>query len=98
MVSAKGDKKEMSESDEEGVVSTKRSYGPGEDIFGKYDPDNLVEDGPADNSTDEDEEDTEDEEEDEEDDEEEKMKRKKTKKKRMFLKRRKSIKFDHGMS
>ena len=60
----------MSESDEESVVSTKRSYGPGEDIFGKHDPDKLVEDGPTDNSTDDDEEDTEDEEEDEEDDEE----------------------------
>ena len=88
----------MSESDEEGVVSTKRSYGPGEEIFGKYDPDKLVEDGPADNpltkmkkiqrmkkkmkKT----------------MKKTKMKRKKTKKKRMFLKRRKSIKFDHGMS
>ena len=60
----------MSESDEESLVSVKRSNGPGEDIFGKYDPDKLVEDGPTDNSTDEDEEDTEDEEEDEEDDEE----------------------------
>ena len=60
----------MSESDEESVVSVKRSYGPGEDIFGKYNPDKLVEDGPTDNSTDEDEEDTEDED-DEEDDEEE---------------------------
>ena len=58
----------MSESDEESVVSTKRSYGPGEDIFGKYDPDKLVEDGPIDNSTDED---TEDEDEDDEDEEEE---------------------------
>ena len=56
----------MSESDEDSVVSVKRSYGPGEDIFGKYDPGKLVEDGPAD----EDEEDTEDEEEGEEDDEE----------------------------
>ena len=53
------------------MVYTKRSYGPGEDIFGKYDPDKLVEDGPTDNSTDEDEEDTEDEDEDEEEDDEE---------------------------
>ena len=60
----------MSESDEESAVSTKRSYGPGEDIFGKFDPDKSVEDGPTDNSIDEDEEDTEDKEEDEEDDEE----------------------------
>ena len=59
----------MSESDEESVVSVKRSYGPGEDNFGKYNPDKLVEDGPTDNSTDEDEGDTEDED-DEEDDEE----------------------------
>ena len=66
----KEDQKDMSESDEESVVSVNRSYGPGEDIFGKYDPDKLVEDGPTDNSTDEDEEDTEDEKEDEEDDEE----------------------------
>ena len=90
----------MSESDEESVVSTKRSYGSGEDIFGKYDPDKLVEDGPTDNSTDED-----------EGDKRMKMKRKKTKmerkntkkkrkktKKRMFIKRRKSKKYDHGMS
>ena len=64
--------------------SVKRSYGPGEDIFGKYDPDELVEDGPTDNSTDEDEEDTggeddeedEDEDEEEEDDEEEDVSRK----------------------
>ena len=61
----------MSESDEISVVSTKRSYGPGEDIFGKYDHDRLVEDGPTDNCTDEDEEDTEDEDEDGEDEEEE---------------------------
>ena len=60
----------MSESDEESVVSTKRSYGPGEDIFRKYDPDKLVEDGPTDNSTDEDEEDTEDEDTEHEGDEE----------------------------
>ena len=66
----KENKKDMLESDEESVVSTKRSYGPGEDIFGKCDPDKLVEDGPTDNSTDEDEEDIEDEEEDEKDDEE----------------------------
>ena len=65
----KENQKDMSENDEESVVSTKRSYGPGEDICGKYDPDKLVEVGPIDNSTDEDEEDTEDEE-DEEDDEE----------------------------
>ena len=61
----------MSESDEESAVSTNGSYGPGEDIFGKYDPDKLVEDGPTDNSTDEDEEDTEDEDEDDEEDDEE---------------------------
>ena len=61
----------MSESDEESVVSVKRSYGPGEDIFGKYDPDKLVEDGPTVNSTDEDEEDTEDEYEDDEEEDEE---------------------------
>ena len=48
----------------------KRSYGPGEDIFGKYDSDKLVEDGPTDNSTDEDE-DKEDEDEDDENDDEE---------------------------
>ena len=29
----KEDQKEMSESDEESVVSTRRSYGPGEDIL-----------------------------------------------------------------
>ena len=43
----------MSDSDEESVVSTYRSYGPG-DIFGKYDPDKLMEDDPTDNSTDDD--------------------------------------------
>ena len=67
----KEDQKDMSESDEESVVSTKRSYGPGEDIFGKYDPDKLAEDGPTDNSTDKDEEDTEDEDEDDEEEEDE---------------------------
>ena len=61
----------MSESDEESVVSTKRSFGLGKAIFGKYDPDKLVEDGPTDNFTDEDEEDTEDEDEDDEEDEDE---------------------------
>ena len=66
----KENQKDMSKSDEEIVVSTKRSYGLGEDIFGKYDPDKLVEDGPTDNSIDEDEEDTEDEEKDEEDNKE----------------------------
>ena len=50
----KEDQKDMSESDEESVVSTKRTYGSGKDIFGKYDPDKLVEDDPTDNSTDED--------------------------------------------
>ena len=63
-----------SESDEESVVSVKRSDGPGEDIFGKYEPDKLVEDGPTDNFTDdvadEDEDDEEDDEEDEEDENE----------------------------
>ena len=83
----------MLESDQESVVSTKRSYGLGQAIFGKYDPDKLVEGGPTDNSTDEDEEDTE-----LEMTKKTKMERKKTKKKRMFLKRRKSIKFDHWMS
>ena len=81
----KEDQKDMSESDEESVVSVKRSYGLGEDIFGKYDPDKLVEDGTTDNSTDEDEEDEieEDDEEDEdenEEDEEEEDVFKKTKK------------------
>ena len=47
----------MSDSDEESVVSTKRSCGPGEDIFEKYVPDTLVEDGSTDYSTDEDEDD-----------------------------------------
>ena len=65
----KEDQKDTSESDQESVVSTKRSYGLGKAIFGKYDPDKLVEDGPTDNSTDEDEEDTDDE--DDEDEEEE---------------------------
>ena len=68
----------MSESDEETVVSTKRSYGPGDDIFGKYDPDKLVEDGPTDNFTDEDEDDTEDEEEDEEEEEQDVSKKTKS--------------------
>ena len=35
----KEDQNDMSENDEESVVSVKRSYGPGEDIFGKYDRD-----------------------------------------------------------
>ena len=35
----KNDKKDTSESDQESVVSTKRSYGLGKSIFGKYDPD-----------------------------------------------------------
>ena len=42
----------MSESDEESVVFTKRTYGSGKDIFGNYDPDKVVEDGPTDNSID----------------------------------------------
>ena len=67
----KKDKKDTSESDQECVVSTKRSYGLGKAIFGKYDPDKLVEDGLTDDSTDEDEEDTEDEDEDDEEDEDE---------------------------
>ena len=33
----------MPDSDEDTVVSTISSYGLGEDIFGKYDPDKLVE-------------------------------------------------------
>ena len=53
------------------MVSTKRSYGLGKAIFGKYDPDKLVEDGPTDNSTDEDEEDAEDKDEDDKEDEDE---------------------------
>ena len=65
----KKDQKDTSESDQESVVSTKRSYGLGKTIFGKYDPDKLVEDGPTDNSTDEDEEDTEDEDDEEDEDE-----------------------------
>ena len=84
----------MSESDEESVVSTKRTYGSGKDIFGKYDPYKLVEDGPTDNSSGEDEDDTEgeyeekeeeededdeDEDEDEDDEEEEDIPRKKQK-------------------
>ena len=67
----KEDHKDTSESDQESVVSTKRSYGLGKAIFGKYDPDKLVEFCPTDNSTDEDEEDTDDEDEDDEEDEEE---------------------------
>ena len=66
----KKDQKDMSDSDKERVMSTKRSYGPGEDIFGKYYPDELVEYGTTDNSTDEDEGD-ETEEDDEEDEYEE---------------------------
>ena len=69
----------MSDSDEESVVSTKRSYWPGEDIFGKYDPDELVEDGSTDNSTDEDEEDEDEEDEDEEYEVEEDISRNKKK-------------------
>ena len=61
----KEDQKDTSESDQ------KRSYGLGKAIFGKYDPDKLVEGGPTDNSTDEDEEDTEDEDEDDKEDEDE---------------------------
>ena len=91
----KGSKRHVG-SDQESVVSTKRSYVLGNAIFGKYDPDKLVADGPKTKM------------------EKiqrmkmkitkktkmkmTKMKRKKTKKKRMFLKRRKSIKFDHGPS
>ena len=41
----------MSDSDEESVASVKSSYGPGEDYFGKYDPEEL-ENGPTDYSTD----------------------------------------------
>ena len=71
--------------------------------FGKYDPDKLVEDGPTDNSTDEDEKDTadededdeEDEDEEDEDEEEEDEEEEDVSKK---IKRRKNIKFDHGMS
>ena len=70
MVSAKRIKNTC-QTDEESVLSTKRSYGPGEDIIGKYDPDKLVEDGPTDNSSYDDEEDTEDEDEEDEDEEEE---------------------------
>ena len=81
----KEDQKDTSESDEESVVSTKRTYGSGKDIFGKYDPDKLVEDSPTDNSTD-DEEDIEDEDdekegedEDDEDEGEEDIPRKRKK-------------------
>ena len=52
------------------MVSTKRTYGSGKDIFGRYDPDKLVEEDPTDNSPDEDEENTEDEDDEEEEDEE----------------------------
>ena len=65
----KENQKDMSESDQESVVSTKRSYGLGKAIFGKYDTDKLVEDGPTDNSTDEDEEDTDDEDDEKDEDE-----------------------------
>ena len=67
----KEEQKGMSESDAESVVSTKGTYGSGKDIFGKYYPDKLMEDGPTDNSTDEDEEETEDEAEEKEEDEDE---------------------------
>ena len=67
----KEDQKDTSESDQESVVSTKRSYELGKAVFGKYDPDKLVEDGSTDNSTDEDEENTDDEDEDDEEDEDE---------------------------
>ena len=53
------------------MVSRERSYELGKAIFGKYDPDKIVEDGPTDNSIDEDEEDTDDEDEDDEEDEDE---------------------------
>ena len=80
----------MSENDQESVMSTKRSYGLGQTVFGKYNPDKSVADGPTDNSTDKDEEDTEDgndeedadedDEDEEEEDEEEEDVSKKTKK------------------
>ena len=63
-------------SDEESVVSPKGSDGPGEDIFGKYDPVKLVADGSTDYSTDEDKKDEDDEEEDEEEEDEEAIHRK----------------------
>ena len=88
----------MWESDEEIVVSTKRSYGPGEDICGRYDPDKLVEDSPTDNSTNEDEEDTDDEEEDEDEDENVEDEEEEDDEEEIVSERRKSIKFDHGMS
>ena len=98
----KEDKKDVSESDEKSVVSTKRSYGPGDDIFGKYDPDKLVEDGPTDNSTDEDEEDTEDEdtehEDDEEDNEEDEDENEEDVEEDDVSEKTKKHKFDHGMS
>ena len=75
----------MLESDEESAVSTKRSYGPGEDIFGKYDPNQLVEDDSTDNSIDEDEEEVDEDEEDEDEDEKEEVYRK-----------MKNIQFDMG--
>ena len=46
-------------------------FGRQSNIFGKYNPDKLVEDSPTDKSTDEDEEDTEDEDEEKEEDEDE---------------------------
>ena len=72
----KKDQRDTSESDQESVVSTKRSFGLGKANFGIYDPDKLVENDPTDNSTDEDtededEDDKEDEDEDDEDEEEE---------------------------
>ena len=66
----KKDQKDTSESDQESVVFTERSYGLGKAVFGKYDPDKFVEDGPTDNSTDEDEEDTDDEDDEEDEDDE----------------------------
>ena len=80
----------MSESNEENVVSTKRTYGYGKDIFGKYNPDKLVVDGSTDYSTDEDEDEIEEEDEEDEDEEDEKEED--------VSRKTKNIKFDHGMS
>ena len=65
----------MSNSDAEGVVFVERSYGTGQDIFGKYDLNELMKDGTIDHSTDDDEEDEHKEDEEEEDEDEENIHR-----------------------
>ena len=52
----KEDQRSMSDSDEESVASLECFYGPGDDYFGKYDPEEL-EDGSTDYSADGDDED-----------------------------------------